>query len=154
MKSLEDISNFLRYELSQYGFSYSPQDAELGLAEGTVARILDGTGDYSVRELMILLEQLGFELDIFDQVVLRQMREGPAGPALEPAVKTKVQIALGRVRVLSGSPEGGGIRTETPNSARRLVSASDLTSTPPRTEEDIRRAIAEGRVAELKPDQA
>ena len=59
MKSLEDISNFLRYELSQYGFSYSPEDSELGLAEGTVACILDGAGDYSVKELMILLERLG-----------------------------------------------------------------------------------------------
>lgn len=141
MKSLEDISNFLRYELSQYGFSYSPQDSELGLAEGTVARILDGAGDYSVRELMVLLDRLGFELDIFDKEVLARMREGPAGQAPESPVKTNVQIAVERVHVPLGSP-------------RQLVSASDLTSTPPRTEEDIRRAIAEGRVAELKPDQA
>ncbi|QDD66660.1 hypothetical protein EJD96_22085 [Herbaspirillum seropedicae] len=101
MKSLEDISNFLRYELSQYGFSYSPQDSELGLAEGIVARILDGAGDYSVRELMVLLDRLGFELDIFDKEVLMLMREGAAGPAPESAVKTKVQIAVERIRLQS-----------------------------------------------------
>lgn len=44
--------------------------------------------------------------------------------------------------------------SNTPTSQRRVVSLSDLTSTPPRTPEDIRRAFAEGRVAELKPDQA
>lgn len=104
MKSLEDISNFLRYELSQYGFSYAPLDSELGLVEGTVARILDGAGDYSVRDLMVLLEKIGFELDIFDQAVLKQMRDGPAGPAPESPVKTNVQIAVERVHVPSGSP--------------------------------------------------
>jgi len=154
MKSLEDISNFLRYELSQYGFSYAPLDSELGLPEGTVARILDGSGDYSVRELMILLERLGFELDIFDKDVLEQMRGGAAGQAPETSVKTKVQIAVERIRTMSGSPTGGGVLSDIPDSPKRLVSASDLTSTPPRTAEDIRRAFAEGRIAELKPDQA
>jgi hypothetical protein len=154
MKSLEDISNFLRYELSQYGFSYSPQDSELGLAAGTVARILDGASDYSVRDLMILLEKLGFELDIFDKEVLRHMREGPVGPAPESPVKTQVQIAVERVRTQSSLTTGEGMNPGDPESTKLQVSLSDLASTPPRTEEDIRRALAEGRVAELKPDQA
>jgi len=154
MKTLEDISNFLRYELSQYGFSYAPLDSDLGLAEGTVARILDGPGDYSVRDLMVLLEKLGFELDIFDKEVLRKMREGPVGQANESAIKTGVQLAVERVRVESVASSEADANTETSDSPKRLVSASDLTSTPPRMEEDIRRAFAEGRVAELKPDQA
>ncbi|MBP0599160.1 hypothetical protein J8I26_13655 [Herbaspirillum sp. LeCh32-8] len=154
MKSLEDISNFLRYELSQYGFSYSPQDSELGLTEGTVARILDGAGDYSVRELMVLLARLGFELDIFDKEVLEQMKGGSAGQAPGSPVMTKVQIAVGRIQAPAGSSAGADIGSKISEAPRQLVSASDLTSTPPRTAEDIRRAIAEGRVAELKPDQA
>lgn len=154
MKSLEDISNFLRYELSQYGFSYSPKDSDLGLTDGTIARILDGAGDYSVRELMVLLDRLGFELDIFDKEVLRHMREGPVGPAAESLVKTQVQIAVERIRTHSNSTTGNGVNSGDPESTKLQVSLSDLTSTPPRTEEDIRQAIAEGRVAELKPDQA
>ncbi|NUT61916.1 hypothetical protein [Herbaspirillum sp. C9C3] len=154
MKSLEDISNFLRYELSQYGFSYSPQDSELGLVEGTVARILDGAGDYSVKELMVLLEKLGFELDIFDKEVLRHMREGPVGPANESLVKTQVQIAVERFRTQASLTTGEGMNPGDPESTKLQVSLADLTSTPPRTEEEIRRAIAGGRIAELKPDQA
>ncbi|PLY59567.1 hypothetical protein HBH1_02077 [Herbaspirillum sp. BH-1] len=37
---------------------------------------------------------------------------------------------------------------------RRTVSLSSLTSTPPRSPEQIREAFAQGRFAELKPDQA
>ncbi|WDZ97321.1 hypothetical protein Herbaro_05905 [Herbaspirillum sp. WKF16] len=129
-------------------------DSDLGLAEGTVARILDGAGDYSVRELMVLLEKLGFELDIFDKEVLRHMRERPAGPSPESPVKTQVQIAVERIRSQSNSTTGESISSGDPESTKRQVSLSDLTSTPPRTEEEICRAIAEGRIAELKPDQA
>lgn len=39
-------------------------------------------------------------------------------------------------------------------SPRRTVSLSSLTSTPPRSPEQIREAFAQGRFAELKPDQA
>lgn len=39
-------------------------------------------------------------------------------------------------------------------SPRRQFSLSDLASTPARTDDEIRQAIAQGRVAELKPDQA
>ncbi|WDZ95770.1 hypothetical protein Herbaro_20190 [Herbaspirillum sp. WKF16] len=39
-------------------------------------------------------------------------------------------------------------------SPRRKVSLSSLTSTPPRSLEQIREAFAQGRFAELKPDQA
>ncbi|QDD66659.1 hypothetical protein EJD96_22080 [Herbaspirillum seropedicae] len=48
---------------------------------------------------------------------------------------------------------GKDVRFETSQPIRQLISLSDLASTPPRTEEDIRRAIAEGRIAELKPEQ-
>lgn len=38
--------------------------------------------------------------------------------------------------------------------ARRKLSLSDLNSTAPRTAEEVRRLIAQGRFAELKPEQA
>jgi hypothetical protein len=39
-------------------------------------------------------------------------------------------------------------------SVRRKFSLSSLTSTAPRTADDVRRAFAQGRFAELKPEQA
>lgn len=39
-------------------------------------------------------------------------------------------------------------------SPRRKFSLSNLTSTAPRTADEVRRAIAQGRFAELKPEQA
>ncbi|MDR6584335.1 hypothetical protein [Herbaspirillum frisingense] len=154
MKTIDDISSFLRYELSLKTYNHSGLDAELGLVEGTFVRILDGAGDYTVMELMAVLKKLGFELEIFDQEVLRHMREGPAGPVQESPVKTKVQIAVERIRTHSNSTTAAGISSGDAESTKQQVSLSDLTSTPPRTEEEIRRAIAEGRIAELKPDQA
>lgn len=98
MKTLADISSFLRYELDQITFNYGTVDTELGLAEGTFVRVLDGAGDYSVTELMAVLQRLGFELDIFDIEVLKQMRDGPAGPTAESPVKTQVEISVERIR--------------------------------------------------------
>lgn len=49
---------------------------------------------------------------------------------------------------------GKDVRLETNPAPRRTFSLADLTSTPPRTDDEIREAIAQGRVAELKPDQA
>lgn len=98
MKTLADISSFLRYELDQITFNYGTVDTELGLAEGAFVRILDGAGDYTVTELMAVLQRLGFELDIFDSEVLKRMRVGPSGPAPESPIKTQVEIAVERIR--------------------------------------------------------
>lgn len=49
---------------------------------------------------------------------------------------------------------GKDVRLETNPAPRRTVSLEDLSSTSPRTDDGIREAIAQGRVAELKPDQA
>ncbi|VVE49673.1 hypothetical protein PEP31012_04634 [Pandoraea eparura] len=105
MKSLDDISCFLRNELSEKAFNYDALDTELGLAEGTIVRILDAAGDYSVVELMVVLDRFGLELDIFEQIALKKMKEGPADPAPELTVKTKVQIAIEHVRAQSASPK-------------------------------------------------
>lgn len=50
------------------------------------------------------------------------------------------------------APETSASNTAT--SARRRFSLSSLKSTGPRTAEDIQKAIAQGRFAELKPEQA
>lgn len=105
MKTLEDISCFLRNELSEKAFNYDALDAELGLAEGTIVRILDAAGDYSVVELMAVLDRFDLELHIFEQIALKKMKVGPAGQAPEVTVKTKVQIAVERVRMQSASPK-------------------------------------------------
>lgn len=69
-------------------------------------------------------------------------------------------------RILKIDPKNGIVRTSTgpeyepstvPSTAvpqRRKLSLSDLTSTAPRTAEEVHRAIAQGRFAELKPEQA
>lgn len=105
VKSLDDISFFLRNELSEKAFNYSTLDNELGLSEGTIVRILDAAGDYSVMELMVVLGRFGLELDIFDQIALNKMKGGLTGPAPELTIKTKVQIAVDRIREQSASPK-------------------------------------------------
>ena len=103
MKTLADISSYLRNALSHSAYNYDEVDVELGLAEGTVVRILDAAGDYSVIELMAVLERFGLELEIFDQQELKKMKEGPRGMAPPPVVKTKVHIAVDRLAAMSGS---------------------------------------------------
>jgi serine/threonine-protein kinase HipA len=98
MKTLTDISGFLRNELSQYAFNYDDLDASLGFAAGTIVRILDEEGDYSVMELMALLDRFGCEIAIFDKKVLQQLIVGPNGPAPELKVKTGVQRARDKLR--------------------------------------------------------
>ncbi|WP_156425890.1 type II toxin-antitoxin system HipA family toxin [Herbaspirillum rubrisubalbicans] len=102
MKSLDDISNFLRNALSETAYNYEAIDAELGFAAGAIHRILDATGDYSVMELMAVLDWFGLEIDIFDQKALQRMKEGPQGVAPELVVKTKVKIAVDRLGAVSG----------------------------------------------------
>lgn len=98
MKNLSDISGFLRNELSQYAFNYDNLDASLGFAVGTTVKMLDEQGDYSVMELMALLDRLGYEIAIFDKKALQQLRDGPNGPAPPLTVKTGVQLALDKLR--------------------------------------------------------
>ncbi|MCA1326394.1 hypothetical protein [Herbaspirillum sp. alder98] len=105
MNSLDDISNFLRNELSERAFNYSALDIELGLAEGTIVRILDAAGDYSVMELMTVLDRFGLELDIFESDELKRMKGQGNGLAAEPTVRTKVQIAVDRLREQPASPK-------------------------------------------------
>jgi hypothetical protein len=106
MKNLSDISGFLRNELSQYSFNYDDLDASLGFAAGTIVKILDEQGDYSVMELMALLDRLGYEIAIFDKKMLQQLSEGPNGPAPPLTVKTGVQLALDKLHeaTVRGSP--------------------------------------------------
>lgn len=105
MKSLDDISSYLRNALSNSAYNYDVLDAELGLSAGAIVRILDATGDYSVMELMVVLDRFGLELEIFEQIELRRMREGPRGLAPDSLVKTKVQVAVERIRAQHASPE-------------------------------------------------
>ncbi|AKZ64671.1 hypothetical protein F506_20230 [Herbaspirillum hiltneri N3] len=106
MKNLSDISDFLRNELSQYAFNYDDLDASLGFSAGTIVKILDEQGDFSVMELMSLLDRLGYEIAIFDKKVLQQFIDGPNGPAPPLTVKTGVQLALDKLHeaTVSGSP--------------------------------------------------
>lgn len=97
MKTLAEISGFLRNELSQYAFNYDDLDVKLGFAAGTIVRMLDEQGDYSAMELMTLLNRLGYEIAIFDKKALQQLIDGPRGPAPEPTVKTGVQLALDKL---------------------------------------------------------
>lgn len=103
MMDIEKISDYLRNVLSHQAYNYEELDASLGLAEGTIVRMLDASGDYSVTELMIVLERFGLELEIFNQNELKKMKEGPRGLPPPLAVKTKVKIAVDRLAAVSGS---------------------------------------------------
>lgn len=105
MRNIEDISDFLRNELSERAYNFDDLDEELGLRAGSILRILDATGDYSVTELLVVLDRFGLEIDIFDKEALKRMKEGPNGPAPELAVKTKVQVAVERIRAQHASHE-------------------------------------------------
>jgi hypothetical protein len=65
----------------------------------------------------------------------------------------QINASKGYVRISTGP---GAEPTPASPSAppRRKVSLSSLTSTPARTVDDVRKAIAQGRFAELKPEQA
>lgn len=97
MKTLDDISSYLRNALSHSAYNYDEIDVELGLAEGTIVRILDAAGDYSVIELMAVLERFSLELDIFEKEELKMLTRGPREIAPPLGVKTKVQIAHDRL---------------------------------------------------------
>jgi len=47
-----------------------------------------------------------------------------------------------------------GCESVAPDSSKRVFSASQLKLTPPRTTDDIRRLVREGRFAEMTPGQA
>ncbi len=47
-----------------------------------------------------------------------------------------------------------GCDSAAPDSSKRMFSASQLKLTPPRTTDDIRRLMREGRFAEMTPGQA
>lgn len=105
LKTLDDISSYLRNALSNSAYNYDDIEVELGLAEGTIVRILDAAGNYSAAELMVVLDRFGLELDNCDQKQLQRMREGSRGLAPENTVRTKVQIAVERIGAQSASPE-------------------------------------------------
>lgn len=66
----------------------------------------------------------------------------------------KINASKGYVRVSTGPKAEPDTPPSTSASQRRKVSLSSLTSTPPRTVDDVRKAIAQGRFAEMKPEQA
>ena len=67
-------------------------------------------------------------------------------------LKTSVNTDL--VRTSTRPKDESTVPSSTTASQRRKFSLSNLTSTAPRTDDDVRRAIVQGRFAELKPDQA
>ena len=65
----------------------------------------------------------------------------------------KIKASKGLVRLSAVPKVEPGAPLSSSASQRRKVSVSSLTSTVPRTAEEIRKAIAQGRFAELKPEQ-
>jgi hypothetical protein len=65
----------------------------------------------------------------------------------------KINSSKGSVRISTGPAGAPAVPANTPAQPRRKFSLSNLRSTTPRTADDIQRAIAQGRFAELKPDQ-
>jgi antitoxin ChpS len=66
--------------------------------------------------------------------------------------KSNAVQSFGRTSKTSVGEAGEALSNTGP--ARRKLSLSDLNSTVPRTAEEVRRLIAQGRFAELKPEQA
>lgn len=66
----------------------------------------------------------------------------------------KIDASKGIVHTSTGPNDEQSTAPSTAVPQRRKLSLSDLTSTAPRTAEEVRRAIAQGRFAELKPEQA
>lgn len=66
----------------------------------------------------------------------------------------KSDASKGFVRTSTVPRDEPGLQPSTAAPSRRKFSLSNLTSTAPRTTDEVRRAIAQGRFAELKPEQA
>ena len=65
----------------------------------------------------------------------------------------KVGASTGYSHISTGPKAQPGTSLGPSVSQRRKVSVSSLTSTAPRTADEVRIAIAQGRFAELKPEQ-
>lgn len=135
-----DLGKALKAIANERGLSEWELSRQANVKIDLVAAALRGSGHVPVGAWCRLATALNIDLALTD-------RTEPIRAV--SAVETFIDRALRRLRT------GESVSTENSSAPlRREVALADLTSTPPRAEEDIRRAIAEGRVAELKPDQA
>ena len=65
----------------------------------------------------------------------------------------KINASKGYARISTNKKVETPMPPDPSASQRRKISLSSLTSTAPRTTDEVRRAIAQGRFAELKPEQ-
>ncbi|WDZ97348.1 hypothetical protein Herbaro_06045 [Herbaspirillum sp. WKF16] len=135
-----DLGKTLKALANERGLSEWELSRQSNVKIDLVAAALRGSGHVPIGAWCRLATALNIELTLTDRTeTIRPVS----------AVETMIDRALRRLR------KRESVSTENLIAPlRRVVALADLTSTPPRTEEDIRRAIIEGRVAELKPDQA
>ncbi|MCA1325790.1 helix-turn-helix domain-containing protein [Herbaspirillum sp. alder98] len=66
-----------------------------GIARRTLTGVLSGESDYKVTTLMAVLDRLGYEMAIVPKAAVHALPT--EWEPTEPAVKTKVQIAIERL---------------------------------------------------------
>ncbi|WP_420106770.1 hypothetical protein [Herbaspirillum huttiense] len=99
MRTTSDIANYLLDACETLDISEEELVHRSGLEPHIVAGVLNGEADYSITLLVTILDATDCEMLICPKVALRGI-ESPYGefvPA-EPKVKTKVQIAMDKLR--------------------------------------------------------
>ncbi|WP_413458480.1 helix-turn-helix domain-containing protein [Herbaspirillum huttiense] len=92
MRNLVDIATLMRDAMKKQKITQQDLRERAGIARRTLTGVLSGESDYKVTTLMAVLDRLGYEMVIVPKAAVRAF---PAEwEVTEPAVKTKVQIAL------------------------------------------------------------
>jgi len=92
MRNLGDIATHMRNAMKKQKVTQQDLRERAGIAKRTLTGLLSGESDYKVTTLMAVLDRLGYEMVIVPKAAARGMPS--EWEVTEPAVKTKVQIAI------------------------------------------------------------
>jgi transcriptional regulator with XRE-family HTH domain len=99
MRNLGDIAILMRDAMKKQKVTQQDLRERSGIARRTLTGVLSGERDYKVTTLMAVLDRLGYEMVIVPKAAARAVPT--QWEPTEPAVKTKVQIAIEKLNQLS-----------------------------------------------------
>lgn len=97
MKTHAEIAQMLRSALAQRHMPQSKLREQAGISQRTLTKVLSGHEDFKVSTLLALADRLGLELVLVPKEAAQAVS---AGTVTQPVVKSRVQGALDRVRIL------------------------------------------------------
>lgn len=100
MKTHVEIAQILRNSLMQRRLPQSKLKEQAGVSQRTLTKVLSGQEDFKVSTLLALADRLGLELLLVSKEAVQAVA---AGQVTAPVVKSRVQGALERARLLQHS---------------------------------------------------